>query len=669
MKKLFNKTTLYISITSLFGVLVFVMAYLAMPKTTPVEAASASNWQAGNIIADGVFYDSNDMSTDQIQQFLDQKINSNGGCDIWGTRASEYGGGTRAQYGTAHGNPPPYICINLYYESPSSHANNLNGNLVPSGALSAAQIIKNAATTYSISVRALLVILEKESPGPLLDDTWPYASQYTNALGYGCPDNAPCDPQYAGLYNQITNAARQFQLYKNNPTAYRIQAQSSNQVLYNPTASCGSSSVFIGTQATAGLYSYTPYQPNQAALNNLYGTGDGCSAYGNRNFWRIFTDWFGSTQTNTSYSWSFIRSPSYINAQQTQQFTGSAINLQPGQTAYVTLSALNTGTQTWNKNVVHLGTAGPNDRNSSFKDSTWLSPSRIAMNQDSVAPGNSGTFTFNLTAPQTPGIYYEHFNLVADGATWMNDLGYGLGINVVKKQSISNDTNTSLSPNQSITGSGYMLSPDSQSVLRLQDGDLTLMSNFSLVWHTGTAGTTKGLFMQSDGNLVLYNTSNVATWSSGTSGNPGAYLALQTDGNLVIYSSTGTALWSTGTLSQPDHLSRVDYSLSNTNLYPGQSLLTPDGKYRMVLQKDGNLVVYSPTHPIWNSMTSGKPSAQLSMQPDGNLVIYDTSGNALWTSSTSGSGQSSLIMQPDGNLVIYRGDGTAAWSTGTSGIQ
>ncbi len=30
-------------------------------------------------------------------------------------------------------------------------------------------------------------------------------------------------------------------------------------------------------------------------MNNLYGTGDGCSAYGNRNFWRMYTDWFGST--------------------------------------------------------------------------------------------------------------------------------------------------------------------------------------------------------------------------------------------------------------------------------------------------------------------------------------------------------------------------------------
>jgi hypothetical protein len=37
-------------------------------------------------------------------------------------------------------------------------------------------------------------------------------------------------------------------------------------------------------------------------LANLYGTGDSCSAYGNRNFWRIFRDWFGSTYADDTYT-------------------------------------------------------------------------------------------------------------------------------------------------------------------------------------------------------------------------------------------------------------------------------------------------------------------------------------------------------------------------------
>ena len=34
--------------------------------------------------------------------------------------------------------------------------------------------------------------------------------------------------------------------------------------------------------------------PNKASLANLRGTGDNCSSYGNRNFWRFYWDWFGS---------------------------------------------------------------------------------------------------------------------------------------------------------------------------------------------------------------------------------------------------------------------------------------------------------------------------------------------------------------------------------------
>lgn len=65
-------------------------------------------------------------------------------------------------------------------------------------------------------------------------------------------------------------------------------------MLYHPDSDrCGGASVTIASAATAALYYYTPYQPNAAALANLYGTGDSCSSYGNRNFWRMYSDWFG----------------------------------------------------------------------------------------------------------------------------------------------------------------------------------------------------------------------------------------------------------------------------------------------------------------------------------------------------------------------------------------
>ncbi len=58
--------------------------------------------------------------------------------------------------------------------------------------------------------------------------------------------------------------------------------------------------------------------------------------------------------------------------------------------------------------------------------------------------------------------------------------------------------------------------------------------------------------MQTDGNLVLYDTSNQPRWASGTSNHPGAFLDMQDDGNVVVYRAgacgehANDALWATG---------------------------------------------------------------------------------------------------------------------------
>jgi hypothetical protein len=57
-------------------------------------------------------------------------------------------------------------------------------------------------------------------------------------------------------------------------------------------------------------------------------------------------------------------------------------------------------------------------------------------------------------------------------------------------------------------------------------------SSYYAVWASNTR--TKGYYalMQADGNLVVYNSSGQAQWSSRTNGNSGAFLAVQEDGNL-----------------------------------------------------------------------------------------------------------------------------------------
>jgi hypothetical protein len=231
------------------------------------------------------------MGPENIQAFLNSKVPT---CDTWGTQS--YAGTTRGAYGTSRGYPPPYRCLKDYYENIDTKENNLQGRPVPAGSKSAAQIIYYYAQQYNINPQTLLTLLQKEQT--LITDDWPWDIQYRSATGYGCPDGSPCDSQYYGFSNQVRWAARMYQaIGDNDPDWYSPYIKGTNFVYYNPnTGGCGGTNVSISNWSTASLYSYTPYQPNQAALNNLYGTGDGCSSYGNRNFWRLFNDWFGSTE-------------------------------------------------------------------------------------------------------------------------------------------------------------------------------------------------------------------------------------------------------------------------------------------------------------------------------------------------------------------------------------
>jgi hypothetical protein len=153
--------------------------------------------------------------------------------------------------------------------------------------------VANVALSCGINPQALLVLMQKEQG--LITDPAPPQWKYDSATGSGCPDTAPCDPSSKGFFNQVYGAAQQFKKYRLNPDSYNYVAGRYNTILYNPNRACGSSSVYIENQATAGLYDYTPYQPNAAALANLGGSGDSCSAYGNRNFWVYFNNWFGPT--------------------------------------------------------------------------------------------------------------------------------------------------------------------------------------------------------------------------------------------------------------------------------------------------------------------------------------------------------------------------------------
>jgi hypothetical protein len=630
------------------------------------DALSGVDFNPARIIDDSVFFNPNTISPNQVQLFLNSKL-SNGVCDTNG--AQPYGGTTRAAYGTSRGYPPPYICLKDYSQNTSTRnaepglCNQYNG-----GVKSAAAIIYDVGQACGVNPKALLVLLEKEQS--LLTDDWPWSVQYNSATGFGCPDTAPCDPQFGAFFDQVYYAARQFKRYERDATLFRYRANRDNFIQYHPNAACGGTNVFIQNQATAGLYNYTPYQPNAVALSNIYGgQTDGCSSYGNRNFWRLFNDWFG-TVNGPAYSWQLVSQEAYSDPARTQAYSNIP-TLQPGATAYFRIKAKNVGFLPWDRSFTNLGTSSQNDRSSQFTHASWLNFARpTKLTEPTVATSEIGTFDFSVTAPSAPGSYRESFNIVADGITWLNDIGLNYKINVVNTVSLTPSV-TTLASGQQLLPKAYMLAPGVQSVLRLEsNGNLVLYSGFQPIWSTLTSGfSPQYLIMQTDGNLVLYDTNNIPLWNSSTYGNPGSRLDFQADGNLVIYNQTNNAIWTTSTVHNPNYYNYVNTTLHTGKLFPGQQLQTADRRYRLVLQGDGNLVLYSSSRAVWASGTDGKQPAFLAMQSDGNLVLYDVNLAPIWHTQTNGLGTSALVLQPDANLVIYNGIGRPTWNSATVGQQ
>ena len=274
------------------SVLLAVVGFVALETPKSADAAlSGKMFDPGLIISDSVFYDFGTMTAADIQRFLDSKVETCKATSAGPTCLRHYKMDTQAKAGEDGRCSPLPAKTNQ----------------------SAAQIIFDVANACKINPRVLLVILQKEQG--LVQATNPTPYMYRAALGYGCPDSQPAicgkGSTITGLFNQLYRAAGQLQWYGDPRGSFTYLKVGTNvKVKYQAdfcdarnsagtctkwVDKCGSKVFQLKSQASAALYYYTPYTPNDAALKNLYGTGDTCSAYGNRNFWRFYSDWFGST--------------------------------------------------------------------------------------------------------------------------------------------------------------------------------------------------------------------------------------------------------------------------------------------------------------------------------------------------------------------------------------
>lgn len=626
------------------------------------SAVSADDFNPGRIIDDNVFFNKDTMTVSQIQKFLDAKVPN---CD---TNGDKYHNGVRRR-DISSSNPPPYTCLKDYYENPETNENNYGDKSKPAGAKSAAQIIYDTAQRHRINPQVLIVTLQKENS--LVTDDWPWWGQYKTAMGYACPDDAPCDEEYFGFSNQLEHAAWQFRRYVEYPQYYNY-AVGTNYVQYHPTESCGGKRIAIETPATAALYNYTPYQPNQASLNAYPGEGNSCSSYGNRNFWFKFNEWFGSTTGQRTYSWSTNSISLYTDQARTNQIATDTY-LEPGQTIYLTLKAKNTGNQVWQQAPLRLGTTDPRDRNSSFCNNSWLSCGRVTkMNEEAVAPGEIATFEASLTAPEKNGKYNENFNLLAENIAWFSGPGLALNLEVEPSRD-------------------FAVYSDSNKIHRLQNNRIAAFAGTKNYAVVTVRNTTNSVWPANKTKLATTNPTNRTSvfqdnsWLNGgrvsqlengelAPGESDKFIftltAPDTPGNYtedfgIVIENQEWIEHDTATLDITVKEHPGDSLKIDQNLRQDEALVSNNGLYRLIMQSDGNLVVYSPRKPIWSTGTHGTSAHRTIVQSDGNVVTYSTKG-PVWASETRSSSANRLVMQNDGNLVVY-GDGGAIWASGTHG--
>ena len=234
----------------------------------------------GFLITETRMWDPGSMDRAEIDAFLDEK----------GSRCVDGDDGA--------------ACLkNLRVDTPRRDATAYCAAIPAARDASAGRILADVATACDVNPQVLIVMLQKEQGLITTRDASP--KQLNEALGFRCPDFAGCDEQFAGFAAQVYHGASRLQEYGDPDRRYRYQAGGTYDIPYSPYPFCGYGEVRIFNRATAALYNYTPFTPTQATLDAGAAavTDDVCATYGNRNFFRTFSLWFGSPTGTPEDRW------------------------------------------------------------------------------------------------------------------------------------------------------------------------------------------------------------------------------------------------------------------------------------------------------------------------------------------------------------------------------
>lgn len=135
--------------------------------------------------------------------------------------------------------------------------------------------------------------------------------------------------------------------------------------------------------------------------------------------------------------------------------------------------------------------------------------------------------------------------------------------------------------------------------------------------------------------------------------------------------SSGTPAYSCGTIVPPGEI-----------MNPGDQRTSPNGAYTLIMQTDGNLVLYANNTPggpgpLWASQNTpvGNSSINKNGIEAGSTAVvsqngvfgvwYPNQNTTQWATFTSGYPGAYVAVQNDGNLVLYSSSGDSLWASNT----
>jgi len=105
-----------------------------------------------------------------------------------------------------------------------------------------------------------------------------------------------------------------------------------------------------------------------------------------------------------------------------------------------------------------------------------------------------------------------------------------------------------------------------------------------------------------------------------------------------------------------------DRVLSGRELASGAAIGTSTGSHRLVMQADGNAVLFAGTVTLWSTGTTGNAGARLRVGAGGNLTVVSTTGLPVWSNGIASAG-ARLVIKSDGRLYEVTPAGKAVWFT------